>query len=333
MPDNPNYKGATPLPLDKEGRYVDVKKLSPEERKKFKYTRAYKLTMLLHYSRQYDYFMFSGSHLGKGDESGLKQGEELVDNFVLNVGKGVIKLLLMDREFIDGEMISGFKKVYGIDCLVPLKSNMHALIDALGISKLEDVKWEVSYGERDEEGRVVEIEEVAGIGKVESWESCQVPLYIVLVRTRKGNCVEKLWALASTKEFRDPKEARMLYKGRVQIEERIDQIKNCWWVGCFNTPNFNADVVHVFFVLLNLYLLIQLYLKSTHNEEFATKTVESLKGEERLGKDAVIVYAGKYFGVFDVDEYTDIILFLKEEARLRMRRWIKRFRRNKIREP
>jgi hypothetical protein len=56
--------------------------------------------------------------------------------------------------------------------------------------------------------------------------------------------------LASTKEFKDPRLAREFYKGLMQIEERIDQIKNCWWVGCFTTPNFNADVVHVFFVLL-----------------------------------------------------------------------------------
>jgi hypothetical protein len=52
-----------------------------------------------------------------------------------------------------------------------------------------------------------------------------------------------------------------------------------------------------------------------------------------LGRDAVIVYAEKYFAVFDVDEYTDIILHLREEARLRMCRWIKRFRRDKIRAP
>ncbi|MBT9171459.1 MAG: hypothetical protein DDT18_01835 [Actinobacteria bacterium] len=79
--------------------------------------------------------------------------------------------------------------------------------------------------------------------------------------------------------------------------------------------------------------MIQLYLKSTHNEELATKTIESLRQEERLGKDAVIVYAEKYFAVFDVDEYTDIIIHLREDARLRMSKWIKRFRRNKIRAP
>ena len=123
-----------------------------------------------------------------------------------------------------------------------------------------------------------------------------------------------------------------LYKGRTKIEERIDQIKNCWWVGCFTTPNFNADAVHVFFVLL-VYTLIEPYLKATHHEELATRTFETLKQEERLGKDAVIVYAEKYFGVFDLDEYTDIILDLKIRPRERLRRWIKKFRREKIRSP
>lgn len=52
LPDNPNYKESALLPLDKDGRYVDVEKLSQEEKKRFKYTRCYKLTMLLHYSRQ-----------------------------------------------------------------------------------------------------------------------------------------------------------------------------------------------------------------------------------------------------------------------------------------
>ncbi len=332
VPDNPHYKESALLPLNEEGKYVDVKKLSPQERKRFKYSRAYKLTLLLHWSRQDDYFMFAGGHLGPGDESGLKRGEEVVDQLVSEIGKGVIKLLIMDKEFIDGAMISRFKKVHGIDCLVPLKSNMHALLDALGISRIEKVNWVRGEEVKDESGRVIEVEEVAGVGVVESWDSCEVPLYVVLIRTRKADGQSEIWALASTKEYPDPCLARELYKGRMQIEERIDQIKNCWWVGCFTTPNFNADVVHVFFVLL-VYTLIQLYLKATHNEEFAPQTIETLRQEERLGKDAVIVYAEKYFAVFDLDEYTDIILDLGGKPRERMRRWIKKFRRDKIRSP
>lgn len=51
----------------------------------------------------------------------------------------------------------------------------------------------------------------------------------------------------------------------MQLEERIDQIKNFWWVVCFTPPNFNVDLVHVIFVLL-INILIQLYLEATHHE-------------------------------------------------------------------
>jgi len=255
----------------------------------------------------------------------------LVDRFVAAVGKGVIKLLIMDREFTDGAMIGRLKKSHGIDSLVPLKSNMHALFDALGIAKLEKLPWITYHEVKDDNGKVIETEEVTAVGEITSWESCPVPLAVVLVRSRKENDTN-LWALASTKEYKDPRRVLELYKGRTKIEERIDQIKNCWWVGSFTTPNFNADAVHVVFVLL-VYSLIELYLKATHNEELAVETIDTLKQEERLGKDAVIVYAEKYFGVFHLDEYTDIILDLKARPRDRLHRWIKKFRREKIRSP
>jgi len=197
------------LPLDSEGKYVDGNRWSPAERKRFQYTRAYQLTMLLPYSRQDEYFLFVGAHLGRGDESGLKAGEELADHFVSQMGPGVIKLLMMDREFIDGAMIRRFKKKHGIDCLVPLKSNLHALIDALEIAKFEEVPWVVYDEGKDETGKV---------GEVESWESCEVPLFIVLVRTRKVDGTSEIWALACTRSFEDPREARKLYTGRMQIE-------------------------------------------------------------------------------------------------------------------
>lgn len=76
VPDNPHDQEAALLPLGPEGRYGEVKKRTPAERKRFKYTRTDPLTLLLHYSRQDDYFLFAGGPLGPGDESGLKRGEK-----------------------------------------------------------------------------------------------------------------------------------------------------------------------------------------------------------------------------------------------------------------
>jgi len=48
---------------------------------------------------------------------------------------------------------------------------------------------------------------------------------------------------------------------------------------------------------------------------------------------AANLHAGKHFGIFDVDESFEIILDLKARPRERLRRWIKKFRREKIRSP
>lgn len=331
-PGNPNYKNTALLPLDKDGRYVNVEKLSADDRKKFKYTRAYKLSMLLSISGEDDHFIFAAAHLGPGDESGLIRGKELIDNFVKETASGTIKLLIADREYIDAEMINRAKLDHGIDILIPLRYNMEALKDAIGLSKLDDEKWMPCTEEKDSYGRVIKKEEVMGIRGIKSWEGCKVPLNIILVREINASGKENIWALATTRLFKDPRIARRLYSRRMQIEERIDQIKNCWWVGSFTTPNFNADVVHVFFVLLT-YSLIQLYLKATHNEEFATKTFNTLREDERMGKDGIIVYTAGDFAIFDWDEYTDIILNLKKDARVRLSRWLKAYQKRKLKPP
>jgi len=49
---------------------------------------------------------------------------ELVKQFVEVIGKGVMKRLILDRGFLDGETISICKKEYGIDILIPIRRNM-----------------------------------------------------------------------------------------------------------------------------------------------------------------------------------------------------------------
>ena len=53
------------------------------------------------------------------------------------VGKNKIKVLIMDRGFLDGVMIAYFKNEYGIDTLIPLKKNMNACLDAASLERFE----------------------------------------------------------------------------------------------------------------------------------------------------------------------------------------------------
>jgi hypothetical protein len=79
------------------------------------------------------------------------------------------------------------------------------------------------------------------------------------------------------------------------------------------------------FTLLT-YSLVQLYLNKKHLNDLANRTISTLKDEERMGLNSVIVYSGNYFAVFDLDEYTEIIVDLKEEAKLRLKKWVKNFK-------
>jgi len=331
LPDNLNYIRASRMPLDEKGNIRHVRNLSEEERKRVKYALCYQLVLLLHLSSTSDYFLFAGSHLGPGNESGLKEGERLVDDFCRSVGRGVIKLLIVDREYIDGAMISRFKKKHGIDVLVPLKKNMDAFLDAMGLARLPEAKWRLYREERDGKSRELVREEVMGVSEITSWEGCDVPLYVVLVRERKGE-EEMIWALVSTKQFRTPEQAREHYELRMQVEERIDQLKNCWLIGKFTSPNFNLDMAQVVFTVL-VYSLLQMYLMRKEMKELAHKTIETLQQEERLGTNAVLVYARGHFGIFDLDEFMDMTLSIEGEPKERLHRWVKKFRAEKIRAP
>jgi len=73
---------------------------------------------LLHISKDKNYFIFLGTKIVGGRAHDKVLGKELVDNFVNEVGKNKIKILIMDRGFLDGAMIAYFKNEYGIDCLI-----------------------------------------------------------------------------------------------------------------------------------------------------------------------------------------------------------------------
>jgi hypothetical protein len=315
---NKNYKNADYVPLDKHHRYVDVAKLTPEEAKKFKYTLCYKMVNLLHLSADRDYFTFFGTKISGGRSHDKVLGRELVDNFVAKIGKGKIKTLIIDRGFLDKEMITCFKKRYSIDCLIPLKKNMSAYLDASGLSRLEKKPW-----------KKVDKSTVCYIAKkITSYQGCGIPLNIICVKSVLKNQKVRLWSLAATKDYAEPEQAVKEYKLRWQIEERYKQIKDAWLNQGFNSTSFNIIVAHIIFSVL-VYTLIQIYLNIKSLNRLANRTIQALKADEKAGKDCVIMYAKGYYAVLDPDEGLYYVAFLKKEALAKFRKWITQFRKNK----
>lgn len=323
VPENANYKDAVRMPVDEHGQLIDMSGMTAEQKKAVRYHPCYALSELLHIGKDERSFIFAGYQLGPGNVDELEQGLPLVTDFVRAVGKGVMKLLIADRGLISGAFVTHVKSELGSDVLMPLRSNMDALTDPVRIAKAFGYKW-TKYDEYSKYG-VKYLEEVTVVGEVKIWKGCEVALYVSLMRITGSDGSVRHWGLCSTFEPKTAGEAFDLYAFRTQIEERHRQIKNFWRINKFTSPDGALVEAHVLFTLLT-YSLVQLYLNKNHLTAIANKTIQSLRSEEQMGINSVIVYSGAYFAVFDLQDYTEIIIDLNEKARLRLQKWIKVFR-------
>ena len=325
VPENENYKAAKKMPVDEHGQLIDTSGMSDEQKKAIRYRPCYALSELLHIEKaEHPSFIFAGYQWGPGNTDELVQGRKLVADFVDAVGRGVMKLLIADRGYISGKFVTYVKNDLGVDVLMPLRKNMDALTDPIRIAEFYKYKWK-PYKKYTNRG-VTYTEEVTVVEDVDIWDKCKVPLHISLMKISGSDGSLNYWGLSSTFKPGNPKEAFEAYDLRIQIEERHRQIKNYWHISEFSSPHCSLIEAHVMFTLLT-YSFIQLYLSHKHLKTLANKTIDSWQQEERMGLNSVIVYSGQYFAVFDLSEYTEIIAFLKDDARARLQKWIKEFKR------
>jgi hypothetical protein len=152
VPDNPNYEGSDKLLFDKHNHPVSreaYEKMSDAQKTECQWRRCYKMVTLLHTNRSRDFFLFAGLKVVPGKKHECPLFYQLVEEFVQGVGKGVIKLLILDRGFLDGKAISRCKSDLGIDVLIPIRRNMDIYEDAKILFQQSDVPW-TRYAPRTE---------------------------------------------------------------------------------------------------------------------------------------------------------------------------------------
>lgn len=144
VPDNPNYEGSVKMRFDENNHPVSLEQynhMSEEQRSRCQWKRCYKMVTLLHTNRNREFFVFVAVKLISGNDHECPVLYELVKQFVEAVGQGVMKRLILDRGFIDGEAISLCKNKYGIDVLIPIRRNMDLYVDAMALFQESDVQW------------------------------------------------------------------------------------------------------------------------------------------------------------------------------------------------
>lgn len=369
IPENERYEGSKVGRFDEHNHLISLEeeeKLTPAQRKRCRFRRYYRLAALAHTNRSQEYLLYAGTRL-------LREGHEiqalvpLVDDFVGAVGPGVMKILLVDRGFIDGQAFGHLKETHGVDVVVPLKARMTITEDAWRLAEVDTKPWVLwtpppkgplvhppqrpEHLRRAEENRQRTIaekkrlrEEKDGprrelsrmelkvIPRLKLWEECPVPLDVVLIREHFTNGEVSRWGLMTTLEVEDPLEIRELYHLRTAKEEGWRQTKCFWDLTGFRSSIFSLVTSQVVFVLL-AYTLLEVFLMQSERGQLAKQTRQRLLAELLPDGDKVAVYWRNRVGYFGVNEYTHILLNLTEGARRRLQGTIRRLTKSQAQRP
>jgi hypothetical protein len=351
FPDNDNYEGSVVLLFDEHNHPVNKEELTPRQLRRCRYRRCYKWVELIHTNASGEFFFFVSMHLVSGKDHECPILYDLVEQFLQVVGSGVMKWLIVDRGFLDGERIGYLKRRWSVDTLSGLRSDMNVLEDARGLLRLGPVQWQDYHPptpsppsvtvvkpesvKRREQARQRTLktqgrwpkeqppEKVVAFNDLTSWDTCPVPLTVVLTQQHE----KPPWGLVTTAHTQDAPFVRGRYALRDTIEERHRQTKLFWDLTGFHSPNFNLVTNQVVFVALT-YTLLQMQLLRENRPELNRMSRRTLRHQMLPYGNHIVLYAKQYYGFFDLPEYTEIIMGIVEPAKSKLLRKIRRIRRD-----
>lgn len=324
--------------------------MTPAQRQRCQWRRCYQVVFLLHGDRAGERFVVAGLRVLRADQAPAPALWELIDTFVDAVGRDVMKVLVVDRGFIDGPQMGRLKTESGVETVIPIRKNMDILEDVRGIVKLEATWEEYQPARRQPLGpgrtakhptaqkrerkrqktlakkradaprqhppdpsEVLERTWITKIPALTSWSDCPLPLTGVSSKDCYADGHEKDWLLVTTNPRATAKEVRDDYGLRTDIEERHRQVKCFWDLTRFHSTAWNLIVSQTVFVALT-YSLLQLHLLQHGHQELNRRTLPTTRRLLPDG-DRVIIYRQQYFAFFTLLEHTELTLSLEEKAR------------------
>jgi len=144
VPDNPRYEGSQKLFCDEHNHPVSKiqqQEMTKEQRARCRWRRFYKAVLLLHCDSLGERFLIVGLRVLKENEAEATALWPMLDTFLVTVGAGVMKILLLDRGFINGAQMGRLKRDHNIDTVIPIRSDMNWQDDVKGLMKLP-TPWE-----------------------------------------------------------------------------------------------------------------------------------------------------------------------------------------------
>ncbi len=222
-----------------------------------------------------------------------------VRHAVTILGPGVIKTLIFDKGYWDGKTLFKLKKQYGIDFIVPAKSNF------VSVKRLKQ--------EAEKEGfdKISSDLQIKLFKDVKDGPNYKGKLQAIVVKDKKFKKKRKkhqpVYVYFTSLSWDSALAVYQGYRERWAIENNaIKELCQYWIFEDFHCTKFNAIRAHIMFsvVMFNLHILF----KSKYGRRFREKSIAA-KRAPGFEPAYVIVYFDNYFGMFDIKEYTDIITY------------------------
>jgi hypothetical protein len=365
VPDNSNYEGSSRLLFDEHNHPVESKNLTAQQRARCRWRRCYKLVSLIHTNRDGEFFLYAALEVtaGKDHESPILY--RLVEQFVAAHGKGVMKRLILDRGFLDGPAIGRCKKEWGIDVLIPAKSNMDIFVDVVGLATAGKLSFEpwvrptsevkqvpvhrpANVRKREEKrqrtlakrkaeakveaesldlSKIVIRSEIAVVREVQTFSTCPVPLNVTVNREIYADGHQEHWVLLDTAPITFAAQERQGYMLRTTIEERHRQLKCFSDLEVFTSRAFSLVVHQVVFVLLT-YSLLQWFLLRIGRKDLNPRTRTRTLELLRPSTTVIVIYYRNYVAYLSPLQHQELVLTLNEPARKKILAKTRRLRRS-----
>jgi len=365
VPDNDKYENSSRLLFDEHNHPVDSKKLTPQQRARCRWRRCYKMVSLIHTNRAGEFFLYGGVVVtaGKDHESPILY--ELVEKFVASHGKGVMKRLILDRGFLDGPAIGRCKQEWGIDILIPSKSNMDIYEDVVALADAGKLSFEpwvrptsevkpvpvyrpANVRKREEKrqrtlakrkaeakvegagvdlSKIVVQSEVAVVREVKTFSTCPVALNVTVNRESYADGHHEYWVLLDTASVAHAGQSRQDYMLRTTIEERHRQLKCFSDLESFTSRAFSLVVHQVVFVLLT-YSLMQWFLLRMGRKDLNPRTRTRTLELLRPSITSIVIYYKNYVAYLSPLQHQELVLTLGEAARKKILARTRRIRRS-----
>ena len=228
-------------------------------------------------------------------------------------------LLLEDRGFLDGEMITYLKRERGVDVIVPLRHGMLSYEEAVKLATMAK-QWQ-PHPTRPEQ----QIAFVHGVEHV--WDECEVPLNACVIRffNEKKKALDYI-VLVTTDLSLNAKWIVKHYQQRPEVEQDYEQLKSGGWLlAKLSSTRYSQIVFYLLTVVLS-YSLYQLFANTAAGSHFAGKTRQAIAFEQlKTRRTNVIVYAGGYFEIFETLGFVYLVLNLSPGVQTRLRHWLEEY--------